>query len=79
MEHHEEAAAAGDPARSAEIQALLDELRSLLADAVMQAEAAAEEQTRLERRLKLLEGPPQGGGTPINRHQGEPPQGDLPG
>jgi chromosome segregation ATPase len=59
VDHEAAAGAAGDPERSAEIQALLDELRKLLANAMMQAEAAAEDRTRLERQLKLLEGNPQ--------------------
>ena len=61
VEHEAEAGVPGDPGRSAGIHAMLDELRRLLADAVTQAEAAAEERTRLERQLKLLEGNPQEG------------------
>jgi chromosome segregation ATPase len=83
LEHHEEAGAAGDPARSAGIQALLDELRRLLADAVIQAEAAAQERTRLEQQLRLLKGDPEsqeadGTSSDLEPQQREPSDGEPP-
>ena len=58
IEEQEETGAPADPARNAGIQVLLDELRRLLAEAIGQAEVAAEERTHLEQQLRLHESKP---------------------
>ena len=82
VERLEETGTSGDPGQSGGIEALLDELRRLLANAVMQAEAAAEERTRLERELKLLGGTSEEGSSPVRAvdpQRGDPPLRDPPG